>query len=98
MPILSENQVGIGDENGVTKDVSPLVACPYCDKLMNPRGNIGTRTVMHPTKKQIVFYRTHRSCADEALPIERDQLDAQALVFLEEENDQTRARGMLQKH
>ena len=98
MPTLSENQVGIGDENRVTKDVSPLVACPYCDKLMSPRGNIGTRTLMHPSKKQIVFYRTHRSCAEEALPTEIFELDAQALAFLEADNVQTRARGMLQKH
>lgn len=95
---LSENQVGFAVRSGVTRDVSPEVACPYCDQPMNPKGNIRTHTVRHPNGAQIAFYRTHKSCALEANPCEENALAHQALELLEATNRQMQAAALLRKH
>lgn len=98
MPRLAEHQVGFATREGVTRDVSPEVDCPYCDQKMNPRGNIRTHTVRHPGGTQIAFYRTHKSCALEANPCERDALDHQAIELLDESNRQVLAALSIRKH
>jgi hypothetical protein len=98
MPTLVESQVGFATRVGITRDVAPTVDCPYCDKPLNPLGNIGTHTVQHPKGNEIAFYRTHVTCAREALPCETVALDQQALALLEHSHEQARGAALIRKH
>jgi len=101
MPTLRDDQVGWASStvtSRVFKDPSPRVECPLCDKPMNPAGNIGTHTVAHPSGRFVAYYRTHKSCAQEALPTERADLDAQAIALLDAELERHRGLEVLRPH
>jgi hypothetical protein len=97
MTKLTVEQVGWASQKalGMFRDPRPTVECPFCDKRMNPTGNIGTHTAKHPTEEIVAYWRAHKSCTKEALPTEIEALNLEALALLEKAREDARGRANL---
>jgi hypothetical protein len=92
MLTLSLHQIGIAKEQELVKDTAPFsgVLCPYCDREMNPTGNVVTHVIEHPDGIHRVFYRTHKSCALDSLPHEEERLTQRAVELADAELERIR--------
>lgn len=102
MPTLTAKQVGWMDQKPTPESLvrapSPRVKCPFCDKNINPTGNVRTHSVKTAEGTQVIYWRSHIACAKEALPGEREALDVQAFEIYTSEQEAERQRALLRKH